>query len=286
MEPWLDLSAGTWRSSSLPLMFFCRRSSRYQQWIIFHKSGSSHLQPEASSGLPEKSFRVRSKRDGGDEGGGNDEDLVQLYLTRLLTHYSEYHDMTLWWHELHIFQKRWHFHSAPRERWPIIQSWSLFSNPTTPTLKRSSPRSKRSRYISTWSLVATYIICNTYVLDIYIVYWLSHSRTQLRTPTNSYPPTWTASGTRCWGQYQWWIHNLDQMHNIRFFQVVSHVGDGSAGSWLWCRRWRSFWNEPCQRSGGTSTRWVEDFVIFFSFFGRSFGEKPNSVEASMLSLDR
>ena len=67
MEPWL---AGTWRSSSLPLMFFCRRSPRYQQWIIFHKSGSSHLQPEASFGFPEKSLRVRSKRDGGDEGGG------------------------------------------------------------------------------------------------------------------------------------------------------------------------------------------------------------------------
>ena len=40
-----------------------------QQWIIFHKSGSSYLQPEASSGFPEKYFRVRSKRDGGDEGG-------------------------------------------------------------------------------------------------------------------------------------------------------------------------------------------------------------------------
>ena len=26
---------------------------------------------------------------------GNDEDLVQLYLTRLLTHFYEYHDMTL-----------------------------------------------------------------------------------------------------------------------------------------------------------------------------------------------
>ena len=26
---------------------------------------------------------------------GNDEDLVQLYLTRLLTHYYEYNDMTL-----------------------------------------------------------------------------------------------------------------------------------------------------------------------------------------------
>ena len=151
MEPWL---AGTWRSSSLPLMFFCRRSPRYQQWIIFHKSGSSHLQPEASSGLPEKSFRVRSKRDGGDEGGG----VVAWQrwgpgtaLSHQVTHYSlltthyEYHDMTLLWHELHIFQKKWHFHSVPRERWPIIQSWSLFSNPTTPTLKRSSPRSKRSR---------------------------------------------------------------------------------------------------------------------------------------------
>ena len=27
-------------------------------------------------------------------------------------------------------------------------------------------------------------------------------------------------------------------------------------------------------------------LCFFYFFGRSFGEKPNSVEASMLSLDR
>ena len=44
---------------------------------------------------------------------GNDEDLVKLYLTRLLTHYYEYNDMTLWWHELHIFSKEMTFSLSP-----------------------------------------------------------------------------------------------------------------------------------------------------------------------------
>ena len=121
MEPWLDLSAGTWRSSSLPLMFFCRRSPRWkqkQQWIIFPKSGSSHLQPEASSGLPEKSFRVRSKRDGGDEGGG----VVAWQrwgpgtaLSHQVTHYSllwiPWHDIVMAW--IAYFSKEMTFSLSP-----------------------------------------------------------------------------------------------------------------------------------------------------------------------------